>query len=170
MADRQSESGEAWTGRIVRLALAGGVAGLILAVFNPFVSPLLWAGVLCYVLYPMYVRLLSATGGRGSLSALVMCLLLTIGVIAPLVYVSLFVAEDLTEAYRALIASLRQGNQPLLDSWRNYPLLAALAEALHNPFGLVGILAGPLVVAMGIALIESSRSVMAAGAGSQSEV
>jgi len=138
MTDHAPERREAWGARIVRLVLAGGLAGVIVVVFSPFLSPLLWAGVLCYALFPLYCRLVSATGGRRDLSALVMCLLLTIGVIAPLVSLSLLIAEDLTEAYRTLIASLREGDQPLLESWRQYPFLATLAEALQNMERLTG--------------------------------
>jgi predicted PurR-regulated permease PerM len=138
MTDPQPEQGEKWAGRLVRLVLAGGVVGIMVAVLSPFLSPVMWAAVLCYALYPLYVRLLSRTGGRRSLSALVMCLILTIGVIAPLVYISLLIAEDLTQAYRMLIASVKEGDQPLLESWRNYPLLAALAEAVQNIERLTG--------------------------------
>ncbi|HSA85887.1 MAG TPA: AI-2E family transporter [Nitrospira sp.] len=120
------------SGRVIRMVLAFGILALGIALFTPFVSPLLWAGVLSYALYPLYIRLVRATGGRRTLSALVMCLILTIGVIAPLVYMSLLIAEDVTEAYRFVIASVGQGDQPLLESWRRYPLLATLAEAIHN--------------------------------------
>lgn len=132
MTDPQREQGVEWPGRLVRVVLAGGIAGLVLVVFSPFVSPLLWAGVLCYALYPLYCRMVRATGGRRALSALVMCLILTVGVIAPLVYMSLVIAEDLTEGYRTLAATLREGDQPLLESWRKYPILAAMADAIQN--------------------------------------
>jgi predicted PurR-regulated permease PerM len=138
MTEQQLEQGGEWAGRVARLLLACGVAGMMVAVFSPFLSPVLWAGVLCYALYPLYVRLLSATRGRRELSALVMCLILTIGVIAPLVYMSVLIAEDVTDAYRLLIASLKSGDQPMLESWRSYPLLAALADAVQNIERLTG--------------------------------
>jgi len=138
MTDRQPARGEGWGGRVVRVVLAGGIAGLVLAVFSPFVSPLLWAGVLCYALYPLYVRLLSATGGRRTVSALAMCFMLMIGVIAPLLYLSLLIAEDLTEGYRTFVGSLMEGDQPFLEGWRNYPFLASLAETVQHLERLTG--------------------------------
>ena len=138
MTAYSAERRQMWGGRIVRLVLAGGITGVIVAVFSPFLSPVLWAGVLCYALYPLYCRMVSATRGRRQLSALVMCLLLMIGVIGPLLYLSLRIAEDLTEAYRTLIASLREGDQPLLESWRQYPFLAVLADTLQNMERLTG--------------------------------
>jgi predicted PurR-regulated permease PerM len=136
-ASSHHETGDR-SGRVIRMVLVVGIFALALAVFSPFVSPLLWSAVLCYALYPLYTRLVRATGGRRTLSALVMCLILIIGVIAPLVYMSLLIAEDLTEVYRTLIASLRKGEQPLLEGWRRYPLLAALAEAVQNLERLTG--------------------------------
>ncbi|TKB84381.1 MAG: AI-2E family transporter [Nitrospira sp.] len=126
------------TGRVIQIVLAVGILALGLTLFTPFISPLLWSGVLCYALYPLYVRLVRITGDRRTLSALLMCLILIIGVIAPLVYMSLLIAEDLTVAYRALLAALRDGNQPLLESWRKYPFLAALADTLQNLERLTG--------------------------------
>ncbi len=123
---------------VIRMVLAAGILALGLAVFSPFISPLLWAGVLCYALYPLYTRLVRVTGGRRTSSALVMCLLLTVGIIVPLVYLSLLVAEDMTETYRTMVASLREGERPLFEGWRNYPFLAALADALENLERLTG--------------------------------
>ena len=97
------------TGRVIQLVLAVGILALGLTLYTPFISPLLWSGVLCYALYPLYVRLVRIAGDRRTLSALLMCLILIIGVIAPLVDMSLLIAEDLTGAYRALLAARRDG-------------------------------------------------------------
>lgn len=120
------------SGRVIRMVLAFSILALGIALFAPFVAPLLWAGVLCYALYPLYRRMVRATGDRRALSALVMCLILTVGIIAPLVYMSLLIAEDLTEGYRTLVATVSEGDQPLLESWRKYPVLATLADTLQN--------------------------------------
>ncbi len=132
MATRSSHESETQPGRVVRTLLAFGIVVLGFALFTPFLSPLLWAGVLCYALYPLYTRLVRVTGGRRALSASVMCLILTVGVIVPLAYLSVLIAEDVTETYRIVVASLREGEQPLLEGWRRYPLLAAVAEAVEN--------------------------------------
>jgi hypothetical protein len=67
-----------------------------------------------------------------------MCCILTVGVIAPLLYISLLIAEDLTSVYRTLIASMREGEQSVFDSWRRYPFLSAPAEAIQNIERLTG--------------------------------
>jgi predicted PurR-regulated permease PerM len=138
MKESSDRQGGDRTGRVIRTVLVAGILALGLAVFSPFVSPLLWAAVLCYALYPFYSRLVRATGGRRALSALVMCLILIVGVIVPLVYLSLLIAEDVTETYRTVVAALHEGEQPLLEGWRRYPFLATPAEALQNLERLTG--------------------------------
>jgi predicted PurR-regulated permease PerM len=108
------------------------------ALLSPFLSPLLWAAVLCYALNPAYSWLVRVSGGRRALSALAMCVVLTVGIIAPLTYVALVVAQDVTTTYRSLVVSLREGNQPWFDERREYPLLAAPVEALANLERLTG--------------------------------
>lgn len=126
------------TGSVIQVALTIGILILGLAVLNPFLSPLLWAGVLGYALNPVYVWLVKASGGRRALCALVMCVLLMTWIIAPVVYLLLVVAEDVTETYRALVVSLQEGNQPLFEGWWNHPLLAIPAEAVQNLERLTG--------------------------------
>jgi len=138
MAEISEHDLAARPGRVLRIIMATGMLALVLALFSPFVSPLLWASVLCYALYPLYTRLVQATHGRRTLSALVMCCTLTVGVIAPLLYISLLIAEDLTEVYRTLIASMKEGEQPVFDSWRRYPFLSVPAEAIQNIERLTG--------------------------------
>ncbi|MEW6246923.1 MAG: AI-2E family transporter [Nitrospirota bacterium] len=126
------------TRRAIRIALAVGILVLSAAVFSPFFSPLLWATVLCYALYPLYSRLVRATGGRQTLSALIMCVIMTIGLIVPLVYLSILIAEDLADTYRAVVALLKEGDQPLIEGWRRYPVIAAIVQELQRLERLTG--------------------------------
>jgi predicted PurR-regulated permease PerM len=50
-ASSHHETGDR-SGRVIRMVLVVGIFALALAVFSPFVSPLLWSAVLCYALYP----------------------------------------------------------------------------------------------------------------------
>lgn len=94
--------------------------------------------MLCYALYPLYRRLVRATGGRQTLSALIMCVIMTAGLIVPLVYLSLLIAQDLADTYRAVVAVLKEGDRPLIQGWRYYPVLAAFAEELQRLERLTG--------------------------------
>jgi hypothetical protein len=95
-------------GRGIRTVLALGILALSAALFTPFFSPLLRAAVLCYALYPFYNRLVLMTAGRHTISALIMYLFMTLGLIVPLGYLSLRIAEDTTDAYRAVVAWLKE--------------------------------------------------------------
>lgn len=116
----------------MRIGLTVGIVALSLLLLSPFLSPVLWAGVLCYTLNPVYRWMVGISGGRRTLSALAMCAVLTVGIIAPLVYLSLVIAEDVTKTYRVLVVSLREGDRPLLEGWRDYPFLAAPLDAIGN--------------------------------------
>jgi predicted PurR-regulated permease PerM len=138
MTEPANGTAEDQTARTVRIVLTVGILALSLVLFAPFLSPILWAAVLCYALYPLYRRLVRLTGGRRNVSALAMCLILTLGIIAPLVYLSLVIAEDVTDTYRTLVTTLHEGEEPLFEGWRKYPFLAAPAEALQNLERLTG--------------------------------
>lgn len=138
MVTRFQEQTRDRTALVVHVALTIGILTLSVAVLSPFVSPLLWAGVLCYALNPAYVWLVTACGGRRTLCALIMCLILTAGIIAPVVYLSLVVAEDVTKTYQALVVSLYEEDRLLFEGWWEHPLLAVPAEALQNLERLTG--------------------------------
>ena len=126
------------TVRTVRLVLTIGLLLLGVALLSPFLSPLLWAAVLCYALNPVYTWLVRVSGGRRAVSALAMCVMLTVGIIAPVTYGALVVAQDVTTTYRTLVVTLRDGEPPWFEGWRDSPLLAAPITALANLERLTG--------------------------------
>ncbi|MDH4187896.1 MAG: hypothetical protein OEV08_12960, partial [Nitrospira sp.] len=69
--------------RLASLALLIGLGYLLFVTFQPFFSALTWSAVLSYGLYPAYSRLVRASGNR-TLSAVVMSLAVTVGLILPL--------------------------------------------------------------------------------------
>lgn len=71
------------TARLVTLVFLVGLGYLLFATFRPYFSALIWSAVLSYGLYPQYCRIVKLTGDRRSLSALVMSVAVTIGLILP---------------------------------------------------------------------------------------
>ncbi len=169
----------AW-GRFDRIA--GAVAILLLAVgcvvvLRPFFSPLLWAGVLTLSTWPVYARIEQLLGGRRSLAALVMTLLLTAAFVLPLALVGVSLAENvrgIVEAVRALFA----GGPPQPPAWlETVPWVgpavaaywrelvadperfAALLRALWQPLRDFLVASG---VTIGSGLLQVSMSVLAA--------
>jgi len=127
--------------RLARIALALGLGALALALFSPFFSIIAWAAILSYALSPLHRHLVRATGERRTLSALLMCLLLTIGLILPLVSLSFLIGEELTRTYTAiggLAERAAKGESLLPDQWRQYPMIAAAIERLDEYERLTG--------------------------------
>ena len=63
------------------VALLGGA---VVVVLEPFVVSMLWAGILAFASWPLYIRLLHLARGRAWLTALAMSVLLAAVVVVPL--------------------------------------------------------------------------------------
>jgi predicted PurR-regulated permease PerM len=123
--------------RLVRLALAVGVAYLLFQTFSPFFAAIAWAAVLSYALYPLHRHLVRATRGQKVFSALLMCSAVTVVVILPLLYLSALVGEELARTYKAAITLVSQGG--LLENIRrDYPFVSAVVDRLQEYERLTG--------------------------------
>lgn len=73
------------------VALLGGA---VVVVLEPFVVSMLWAGILAFASWPLYIRLLHLARGRAWLTALVMTLLMAALVVVPLLWLLLLLQAD----------------------------------------------------------------------------
>ncbi len=89
---------------VVLLLLIGSVV-----VLRPFFSPLLWAMVLTVSTWPFYVRLSGWLGGRRSLAAGLMTLLLAAAFVLPLLLVGTRLAENVRTLWAALSLAFANG-------------------------------------------------------------
>jgi predicted PurR-regulated permease PerM len=89
--------------------------GCLLVVW-PFVSALLWAGVLAYSTWPLYRRLLNLVGGRRTLAALIVSLAMILMVLLPFVIAGLTLADNVTELKTAVQRWLEAG-PPAPPAW-----------------------------------------------------
>ena len=85
-------------------------------VLRPFVSALLWAALLCYATWPLFLRLNRELGERRAWSALLLCLAIAAIVVAPFIVVGLSLADNITRLNTALHALVAQG-LPALPGW-----------------------------------------------------
>ena len=118
-------------GRVTSITLWVVLAYLLFVTFRPFISALIWSAVLSYGLYPLYSRVVKLTGNRRSLSALVMSLGVTIGLILPLAYLSFLVGKELASTYLTVVFYLQQG-PGLLEQWRVHPWVAGLVGQIQE--------------------------------------
>lgn len=106
-----------WLRRLIIVVLLGGVVILSFQVLQPFLVPLIWAGILAYVTWPIHQRLLKLLGGRRSITAFIMTLALTTAVIIPTVWLVAVLRVELVRAYQELAVMLAEGPklpEPLL--------------------------------------------------------
>lgn len=123
--------GAQWGSRLTTMALWAGLASLLFVTFRPFFSALLWSAVLSYWLYPLYSRVVKLTRNRRSLSALVMSLGVTVGLILPLAYLSFLIGKELARTYLQVVSLLQEG-PGLMEQWRVHPLVAALLNQIQE--------------------------------------
>lgn len=81
--------------RLIVLGLfAALLGGAVVVVLEPFVVSMLWAGILAFASWPLYIRLLHLASGRAWLTALVMTLLMAALVVVPLLWLLLLLRAD----------------------------------------------------------------------------
>ena len=134
--------------RIILGLLLGGLLVLAYVVLQLFLVPVAWAAIMAYTTWPLYVRLRRALGGRATLSAALMSLLLMAAFVLPLLWLVAMLRTELVGAYAAVAAYLAQGPRPLpafaaaipgsatgfSSCWTNWPATGGAARA-DRPVG-----------------------------------
>ncbi len=93
--------------RVRPLVGAGVIAALVLGgflVLQPFLVPVAWAAILAYTTWPVYRRIRTWLRGSQVWASLLMTTLLILAVAGPVILLSLTLANEAGEAYRAAIA------------------------------------------------------------------
>ncbi|MSR64844.1 MAG: AI-2E family transporter [Verrucomicrobiae bacterium] len=93
--------------RIQQIVEIAAVALLVVGCFivlRPFVSALIWAGILCFSTWPLYLRLETKLKGGRTLAASLMTFLIALVLVVPFAIVGLSLADDVMR----LIVSVRQ--------------------------------------------------------------
>lgn len=118
--------------------ISGIVLALLLALFYlcgkmilPFLSPIVWAGVLALVFRPLYVWLVKKTKNRTTLSALLITLLIFALLIGPISYLAVVLVDEAADAVGRVNAFYQSGElQKILDL--QVPLADGLKEKLSG--------------------------------------
>ncbi len=94
-------------------------------VLRPFLSALLWALILSFSAWPLYARLLRALGGRRTLAAGLMTLLVSAVLILPPVVVGSSLADNVTQVVTMVRSLLAHGLPGPPDWVAELPLIGA---------------------------------------------
>lgn len=101
--------------RIEQIAAVAAAALLIvgcLVILLPFVSALLWAAILSFSTWPLFTRLAHVLRGRKTLAATLMSLLVAGLLVAPLVVLSMTLADNVANLVAATKRLVEQGPPP----------------------------------------------------------
>jgi predicted PurR-regulated permease PerM len=123
---------------LVDRALGLGLFVLVLAgcfiILRPFLSAIIWAAVLTFSTWPIYKRLKSFLGGRSTLAAAIMTLVMAILVVAPFVIVATGLADNSVVLADAARRALDEG-LPEPPGWiAQLPLIGSSAEEYWRRF------------------------------------
>jgi predicted PurR-regulated permease PerM len=95
--------------RIVAITIALLLTAGCIVVLYPFVSALLWAVILCFVTWPTFLWGVRLLGGRRTLAATLMVLLIAGLLVAPLVAVCLSLADNVSHLTAVISQGLEHG-------------------------------------------------------------
>jgi predicted PurR-regulated permease PerM len=118
--------------RLFILASLGGLLVLAFVVLQPFLVPVLWAGILVYVTWPLYLRLRVRLPGKPNLSAFLMTFLLALVLILPVVWVLLLMRSEAADVYQKLMAQVNQGHVELPPELRRLPWVGSRIGAFFD--------------------------------------
>ena len=126
MADGTNDSGrrtqlELWIGGAAVVVL--GV--LCLFVLRPFVSATLWAAILCFTTWPLFLRLETLLGGRRTLSALIATLILAAIIVVPVVILGATLADNVSALISASQKLIHEGPPSPPDWVASIPLIGS---------------------------------------------
>lgn len=118
--------------KILMGLLLSGVAFGCWLVLAPFMSALLWAGILVYTTWPVFSRLRANLGGRGTPAALAMVTLTAVIVVLPIALAAPGGTADVAELRQLVMDGLREGLPPAPDWITALPLAGPKLADLWN--------------------------------------
>jgi len=122
---------EPWLRRTLTGLVLAALLLLGFAVLRPFIVPVIWAGILCYVSWPLYLRSIRLLGGSRTAAALLMTLALTAAVIVPMALLLMMLRSELAQLYRDF-APLLAGGVQLPDSLLHLPLVGPIFQDFNE--------------------------------------
>lgn len=112
--------------RRVLLALFLGALGIgVATVLSPFLIPLAWAGILGYATWPLFLRLERGLGGRNTLAAAVMTVLVALALVLPFIWLIALLQTESSGAIQALLTASRDGQMKAPDWLAAIPLIGS---------------------------------------------
>lgn len=112
----------------IRLGLLLLLAAWCFRIIYPFIEPVMWGVIIAVAIFPLFVKLKSAMGGRNKLAAV----LYTLTALALLITPTIMISDSLVETSQSLSEQYEQGLlkiPPPQDRVKGWPLVG---EKLHG--------------------------------------
>lgn len=124
--------------RAVHALLLTGLLTLGVVVLRPFLIPVAWAFIIAYVTWPAFDGVRSVTGNRRSLSALVMTLIVTLGLVVPMLLLTMPLMRETISFFKQMAAWFSNAHDSLPRSVASVPWVGAwlqawMDEIVHEP-------------------------------------
>ena len=116
--------------RIILAVLLGGLMVLGYAVLQPFIVPVVWAGIIAYATWPLYRRLRGRMARYPTFAAIIMTLLLTAALVLPALWVGSLLRNEVGIAISAITSEIHQGTLALPDFIRTLPWVGDALQRL----------------------------------------
>ena len=107
--------------KIVAIAVATLLTVGCIVVLYPFVSALLWAVILCFVTWPTFLWAVRLLGGRRTLAATLMALLVAALLVAPFVAVGLSLADNVSNLAAVVSRALAHKSKMICSTCPRFP-------------------------------------------------
>lgn len=120
--------------RVILALLLGGLFVLGYLVLSWFIVPAIWAAILAYVTWPIYVRLRKLLRGHAMASALAMTVLLTTAFVLPLLWLIALLQGEFVLAYQSASAYMAEGPHRLPDFVLHLPWAGERLQGLLDQF------------------------------------
>jgi len=92
-------------------------------ILRPFISAILWAGILCYSTWPLFARLANLLRGRRQVAAFLMTLVVTSILVVPFVIVGIKMTENVSQCFDFIKTFLTDGSPEPPEWIQNLPLI-----------------------------------------------
>ena len=136
---RQTESDKAFMNRMLDTTIRIGIV-LLLAywcfkIISPFIGPIMWAIIIAVAIYPLYLKLVAAIGGRKKIAATLFAIITLTLLIVPTIKLS----ASMVDTAQALSAAWESGTLKIPTPSENVAEWPLIGEKLYKYWTLASV-------------------------------
>ena len=106
-------------------------------IFKPFLSPILLGVIFSIVFYPVYLKLLEFTKGRRGIASIGVCLLVTVMIVIPLVFLTESIVNEIISLSDRIYTAIQSGRYDDLFPLWNDPVFQNFYQKVNRYLGAI---------------------------------